>query len=73
MNGNPTSLLNQMLALGDNPDDIRFVVEKGQPLLILGNVTIALGLAGQAALDKLAVATALATAQQRANILREVA
>lgn len=73
MTDNPTRLLNQTLALGDNPDDIKFVVENGQPLLILGHVTIAFSLSSQAALDKLAVATALATANRRANTLRKVA
>lgn len=73
MNGNPTSLLNQTLALGDNPDEIEFFVQNGQAFIALGVIHIALSLSSQAALDKLAVAAAQATAQQRANTLRKVA
>lgn len=73
MNDNPTRLLNQTLILGDNPDDIEYVDQDGHPFIVLGHVSIALGHAGQAALDKLAVVAALATAGQRARSLKAVA
>lgn len=73
MNDNPTRLLNQTLLLGDNPDDIEYVDQDGQPFILLGHVSIALGHAGQAALDKLAVVAAQAVADQRARSLRVVA
>jgi len=69
----PTRLLNQLLALTDDPDDIDFTAKHGQPLLILGCVHVALGQSSQAALDKLAVAAAQAAADSRARRLREVA
>lgn len=68
-----TRLLNQTLALGDNPDDITYVEGDGQAFIVLGNVSLALSLSSQAALDKLAVVAAQATAHQRASTLREVA
>ncbi|MCX4697057.1 hypothetical protein [Streptomyces sp. NBC_01373] len=68
-----TRLLNQTLALGNNPDDIRFVEQDGHGFLILGNVSLALSMSSQAALDKLATATAEAAAERRAHNLREVA
>lgn len=70
---NPTRLLNQTLALGDNPDDIRIDAQDGQTFIVLGNVSIALSLSSQAALDKLATVTAHAAADNRGRILREVA
>jgi hypothetical protein len=73
VNDNPTRLLNQTLILGDNPDDIEYVDQGGHQFIVLGHVSIALGHAGQAALDKLAVAAALATADQRARSLKAVA
>lgn len=73
MNDNPTRLLNQTLLLGDNPDDIKYVDEGGHSFILLGHVSITLDFAGQAALDKLAVAAAQAVADQRARSLRVVA
>lgn len=73
MNDNPTRLLNQTLLLGDNPDDIKYVDEGGHSFILLGHVSIALGHAGQAALDKLAVVAAQAVAEQRARSLKAVA
>ncbi len=73
MNDYPTQLLSQTLMLGDNPDDVRFEVQSGHALLILGTTTVALPLTSQAALDKLATVTAQAAAHQRARTLREVA
>lgn len=73
MTANPTSLLNQTLALGDNPDDIEFFVQNGQAFIALGAIHIALSLSSQTALDKLATATAKAAAHQRAHTLRQVA
>lgn len=69
----PTHLLNQTLALGANPDDIRFEERLGQAFIILGNVSIAVSLSSQDALDKLATVTARAAADNRARTLREVA
>lgn len=70
---NPTRVLNQTLALGDNPDDIHYDEQSGHAHLILGNVFLALGLSSQAALDKLATVTAQAAAENRARNLRKVA
>jgi hypothetical protein len=68
-----TRLLNQTLALGDNPDDITFVEGHGQAFIVLGNVSLALSLSSQAALDKLAVVVAQAAADKRARSLKAVA
>lgn len=73
MTDNPTLLLNQTLALGDNPDDVSYEEQAGQAFIVLGNVSLALGLSGQAALDKLAVVAAEAAAVNRGRRLREVA
>lgn len=73
MNENPTQLLSQTLMLGTDPDDVRFEVQNGHALIILGTTTVALPLAAQAALDKLATVAAQAAAYQRARTLREVA
>lgn len=70
---NPTRVLHQTIALGDDPDEIRFEERTGQAFIVLGNVSLALSLSSQAALDKLAVVAAQATAHQRASTLREVA
>jgi hypothetical protein len=70
---NPIKLLNQTLLLGDNPDDIQVAVQDGHTFIVLGNVSIAVSPAGQAALDKLATVTAQAAASNRARRLREVA
>lgn len=68
-----TRLLNQTLALGDNPDDITYVEGHGQAFIVLGGMSLALSLSSQAALDKLAVVAAQATAAQRARSLKAVA
>jgi hypothetical protein len=73
MSSQPTHLLNQTLALGDDPDHIEFEVHDGHGFLFLGRVAIALGQSSQAALDKLATATAAAAADHRNRTLREVA
>ena len=73
MTDNPTRMLCQTLALGDNPDDITYAVQDGQPFIVLGHVSLALSQSSQAAIDKLATVTAQAAADQRANLLREVA
>lgn len=73
MTDNPTKLLSQVLALGDSPDDIRLDEQNGLALIIIGDVCLALGLSSQAALDKLAVVTAQAAADQRARALKAVA
>jgi hypothetical protein len=67
-----TRLLNQTLALGDNPDDIAYVEADGHPFVVLGDVSLALSLSSQAALDKLAVVAAKAAAERRARSLRVV-
>lgn len=73
MTNSPTRLLDQTLALGDNPDDIQCTVHNGYVFIVLGTVSIAVSLSSQDALDKLATVTAQAAAQQRARTLREVA
>jgi galactokinase len=69
---NPTRLLNQTLALGDNPDNIGYAERDGQPFIVLGSIDLALGLSSQAALDKLATVAATAAAEQRARNLKAV-
>lgn len=73
MSDNPTTLLNQTLALTDNPDDIRFFERNGHAVIELDRVHLMLGSSSQAALDKLAVVVAEAAAERRAHNLREVA
>lgn len=73
MTDNPTRLLSQTLALTDDPDAVRFEVQDGHAAIVLGNVSLALSLSSQAALDKLATVTAQAAADNRGRLLREVA
>ncbi|WP_405747689.1 hypothetical protein [Streptomyces canus] len=68
-----TRLLNQTLALGDNPDDITYVEGHGHAFIVLGGVSIAVSTSSQAAIDKLATITAQAAADKRASTLRKVA
>lgn len=70
---NPTRLLNASIVLGDDPDAITLDVRDGNLVLVLGSVAVVLNLAGQDALDKLAVVTAQAVAVNRARSLRVVA
>lgn len=72
MNDNPTRLLNQTLALGDNPDDIQYAEPDGHPSIVLGRVSLLLGRSSQAALDRLAVVAAQAAAANRARSLKAV-
>lgn len=69
---NPTRVLNQTLALGDNPDDIHFEERMGHGFIVLGSVSIAVSMSSQAAVDKLAVVAAQAAADNRARSLRAV-
>lgn len=73
MSENPTRVLNQTIALGDNPDDILFEERMGHTFIVLGSISIGVGLSSQAALDKLATVAARAAADNRARTLREVA
>lgn len=73
MTDNPTRLLNQTLALTDDPDDVQYAEQHGQAFIVLGNVSLALNLSSQAALDKLATVTAQAAADNRGRLLRKVA
>jgi hypothetical protein len=68
-----TRVLNQTIALGDNPDDIHYDEQDGHGFIVLGGIQIAVSLSSQAALDKLATITAQAAADQRAHNLRKVA
>ena len=73
MTDNQPRVLNQLLALGDNPDDIHYDEHNGHGFIVLGSIQIALSLSSQAALDKLATVTAQAAADNRARNLRKVA
>lgn len=73
MSSSPTRVLNQTLALGNNPDTIRYVAENGHPAIVLDHILILLGLSSQAALDKLATVVAQAAADMRARSLKAVA
>jgi hypothetical protein len=68
-----TRVLNQTIALGDNPDDIHYDEQNGHAFIVLGGIQIAVSLTSQAALDKLATVTAEAAADNRARTLRTVA
>lgn len=70
----PTTVLNQTIALTSDPDAIVLDEVDGRQFLDLGNrIQIAFGVSSQDALDKLATLTAQAAANQRARRLREVA
>jgi hypothetical protein len=73
VNSNPSRVLNQTVALGDNPDDIHFEERMGHGFIVLGGISIAVSLSSQAALDKLAVVAAQAAADNRGRMLRKVA
>ncbi|CAM5386651.1 hypothetical protein STENM36S_06307 [Streptomyces tendae] len=68
-----TSILNQTLIIGSDPDEVTFEVHEGHAFILLGPVSIALPLTAQAAVDKLATVAAQAAADNRARRLREVA
>lgn len=72
MSDNPTRVLNQTVALGDNPDDIRFEERMGHGFIVLGNISIAVSTSSQAAVDKLATVAAQAAADSRARRLKAV-
>lgn len=69
---NPTRVLHQTIALGDNPDDIQLDEQDGRTFIVLGNIQISTTLSSQAALDKLATVTAQAAAEHRARSLKAV-
>ncbi|MFH8531600.1 hypothetical protein ACH4GE_24655 [Streptomyces tendae] len=70
----PTTVLNQTIALTSNPDAIVLDEVDGHQILDLGNrIQVSLTLSSQDALDKLATLTAQAAANKRARYLREVA
>ena len=69
---NPTRVLHQTLALGDNPDEICFEERTGQAFIVLGNVSLALSLSSQAALDKLAAVVAQAARDSQGRSLKAV-
>lgn len=73
MSDNSTRVLNQTIALGDNPDDVDYEVRNGHAFIVLGGIQISAGLSSQAALDKLATVAAQAAADNRARTLRKVA
>ncbi|MCM8555671.1 hypothetical protein [Streptomyces sp. STCH 565 A] len=68
-----TSILNQTIILGTNPDEVAFEVHDGHAFILLGPISIALPLTAQHAVDKLATVAAQAAADNRARQLREVA
>jgi hydroxymethylpyrimidine pyrophosphatase-like HAD family hydrolase len=68
-----TRVLNQTIALGDNPDDIHYDQQNGHGFIVLGGIQIAVSLTSQASLDKLATVTAQAAADNRGRTLRTVA
>ncbi|GHJ04723.1 hypothetical protein TPA0906_65880 [Streptomyces olivaceus] len=68
-----TSILNQTIILGTNPDEVTFEVHDGHAFILLGPISIALPLTAQHAVDKLATVAAQAAADNRARRLREVA
>ncbi|OUD03367.1 hypothetical protein [Streptomyces swartbergensis] len=73
MSDNPTRVLNALLALSDNPDDIRLDEQDGRTFIVLGSISIVVSTSSQAAIDKLATVAAQAAADSRARRLREVA
>ncbi|MFD5910304.1 hypothetical protein ACFWHL_16455 [Streptomyces massasporeus] len=73
MTDNPTRVLNQDVLLGDNPDDIRFEARHSHTFIVLGSISLAVSLSGQAALDKLAVVAAQTAADNWARSLKQVA
>lgn len=72
MNHAPTHVLNQTLALGDDPDDISYAVQNGHGFIVLSGISIAVSTSSQAAIDKLAVVAAQAAADNRARALKAV-
>lgn len=72
MTGNPTRLLNALVALTDNPDDIRYEEQNGHAFIVLGGLSLSLAFTSREALDKLATVTAQAAMAERARTLRAV-
>lgn len=69
----PTRVLNQLVALSDDPDDIALSETNGRTEILLGGgLALALSLSSQAALDKLAVVAAQAAADARGRALKAV-
>ena len=69
----PTRVIQSVIVLGGTVDDLTLDVHDGHTMLVLGNdAAICLSLASQDVLDKLAVLTAQAAANQRARTLKAV-
>lgn len=68
-----TRVLNQLIALTDDPDAIELDENDGHIFIVLGGgITLTASLSSQAALDKLATITAQAAANERARALKAV-
>lgn len=73
MTDNPTRVLNALVALTDDPADIRYEESNGHAFIVLGGLSLSLTFTSREALDKLAKAAAQAAVAERARTLREVA
>ena len=72
MTGNPTSLLNALFTLTDDPASIRYEESSGHAFVTLGSISISLSFTSQDALDKFAAVTAQAADVNRAEALKAV-
>ncbi|NUU22920.1 MAG: hypothetical protein HOV68_15625 [Streptomycetaceae bacterium] len=72
MSSTPTSLLNALFALTDDPASIRYEESGGCAFITLGSLGLSLDFTSQEALDKFAVVAAQAAAANRAAVLKAV-
>lgn len=72
MTDNPTRILNALVALTDDPDDIRYEEQNGHPFIVLGGLSLSLTFTSRDALDKLTAVASQAAAAERARSLKAV-
>lgn len=72
MTDNPTRVLNALVALTDDPDDIRYEECSGHAFIVLGGLSLSVASTSREVLDKFAAVAAEAAVAERARNLRAV-
>lgn len=72
MTGNPTRVLNALVALTNDPDEIGYEESDGHAFIVLGGLSLSLSFTSREALDKLAKVAAQAAVAERAHSLKAV-
>lgn len=72
MTDNPTRVLSALVALTDDPADIRYEEQNGHAFIVLGGFSLSLAFTSRDALDKFAAVAAEAAVAERARSLKAV-